>query len=92
MTGMSADESARLVDNIQKIDTRTATLALMDYAEQAGKLGIYTKYGVQGMKQFVEMGDMIGKTLGEDIGGAKAIADLAKVNDILLRCDAEDRQ
>ena len=83
VTGMSADESARLVDNIQKIDTRTATLALMDYAEQAGKLGIYTKYGVQGMKQFVEMGDMIGKTLGEDIGGAKAIADLAKVNDIL---------
>jgi hypothetical protein len=55
----------------------------MAFAEQAGKLGIYAKNGLEGMKQFVEMGDRISKTLGEDIGGAQAIADLAKVNDIM---------
>ena len=83
VTQMSNEEVERLVRNIQDLDTRTSTENLMAFAEQAGKLGIYTKNGLEGMKQFVEMGDRISKTLGEDIGGAQAIADLAKVNDIM---------
>ena len=80
VTQMSNEEVERLVRNIQDLDTRTSTENLMAFAEQAGKLGIYTKNGLEGMKQFVEMGDRISKTLGEDIGGAEAIANLAKVN------------
>lgn len=83
VTQMSNEEVERLVRSIQDLDTRTSTENLMAFAEQAGKLGIYTKNGLEGMKQFVEMGDRISKTLGEDIGGAQAIADLAKVNDIM---------
>ena len=83
VTQMSNEEVERLVRNIQSLDTRTSTENLMAFAEQAGKLGIYAKNGLEGMKQFVEMGDRISKTLGEDIGGAQAIADLAKVNDIM---------
>ena len=83
VTNMSSNEVARLTKSLQELDTRTATEKLMEYAEQAGKLGVYTENGLEGMKQFVEMGDRIGRTLGEDIGGAQAIADLAKVNDIM---------
>ena len=83
VTQMSNEEVERLVRNIQDLDTRTSTENLMAFAEQAGKLGIYTENGLEGMKQFVEMGDRISKTLGEDIGGAEAIANLAKVNDIM---------
>ena len=83
VTNMSNKEVSQLVNNLQELDTRTSTKDLMAYAEQAGKLGIYDKYGLAGMQGFVEMGEKIGRTLGEDIGGAKAIADLAKLNDIL---------
>lgn len=83
VTNMSNKEISQLVNNLQELDTRTSAKDLMAYAEQAGKLGIYDKYGLAGMQGFVEMGEKIGRTLGEDIGGAKAIADLAKLNDIL---------
>lgn len=83
VTNMTTGEVDRLTRSLQELDTRASTEKLMEFAEQAGKLGVYAERGAYGMKQFVEMGEMISRTLGEDIGGAKAIADLAKVNDIL---------
>lgn len=83
VTNMSLEGVKMLVDNLQSIDSRTSTAELMQFAEQAGKLGIYSQQGAQGMQQFVEMGERISKTLGEDIGGAEAIASLAKINSIL---------
>ena len=83
VTGMADEEIESLVDNLQRLDTRTKTDSLMAIAEQAGKLGIYSRYGLEGMQGFVEMGERIYATLGEDIGGEEAIADLAKLNDIL---------
>lgn len=83
VTNMTDKEVRKLVRSLQSLDTRTTTEDLMAFAEQAGKLGIYNKYGLDGMQQFVEIGERINATLGEDIGGAKAIADLAKLNNIL---------
>lgn len=83
VTNMTDKEVRKLVRSLQSLDTRTKTEDLMAFAEQAGKLGIYNKYGLDGMQQFVEIGERINATLGEDIGGAKAIADLAKLNNIL---------
>lgn len=83
VTNMTNSEIRHLVDNLQELDTRTSTTDLMQFAEQAGKLGVYSEQGAAGMQQFVEMAERINSTLGEDIGGAQAVADLAKVNDIL---------
>lgn len=83
VTNMTDKEVRKLVRSLQSLDTRTKTEDLMAFAEQAGKLGIYNEYGLDGMQQFVEIGERINATLGEDIGGAKAIADLAKLNNIL---------
>ena len=83
VTNMTTEEVRRLSKSLQDLDTRTPTHDLMEFATQAGKLGIYTEHGLEGMKGFVEMGERINATLGEDIGGAEAIAGLAKVNDVL---------
>lgn len=83
VTNMANDEIITLTQNLQALDTRTTTTELMQFAEQAGKLGIYTEHGVKGMQEFVQMAERINATLGEDIGGAEAVASLAKVADIM---------
>lgn len=83
VTGATANEVNRLVDELQAIDSRTSTEKLMEFAEQAGKLGIYTTQGVEGMRQFAEQAERINATLGEEAGGAQAVADLVKLNNIL---------
>lgn len=86
VTGMTASEVENLTKSIYKLDTREANDKLMELAEQAGKLGINTREGVRGMTAFVEVGQKITNTLG-DIGGAEAITELLKVNDVVRKSD-----
>ena len=83
VTGIATEEMHKLTGAIQNIDTRTGTEQLMKMAEQAGKLGIYTREGARGLEEFVKVADKITMTLGEDIGGPEAVGDLVKLNDLI---------
>ena len=82
VTGLTNLEIERMTKDLQAIDTRTANQQLMEMAEQAGKLGIATRQGADGIVEFVKAGQEIVNTLG-DIGGAEAITELLKVNDVV---------
>ena len=79
-TGLSADSVAKLSDQINAIDTRTAQKELHDLAYEAGKLGISAEEDVLA---FVRAGNQLLVALGEDLGGAEAVRELMKVNAIL---------
>lgn len=79
-TGMTAEEISDLSKQIDKIDTRTAQVELHNLAYEAGKLGIT---GVENVRQFVEGGNQLLVSLGEDLGGAEAVKNLMKINDVL---------
>lgn len=81
VTFLSTNEIKRLTNGLHQLDTRTSNQSLMEMAEQAGKLGIATKDGADGILEFVTAGQQIVNTLGE-IGGAEAITELLKVNDV----------
>lgn len=81
VTFLSTNEIKRLTNGLHQLDTRTSNQSLMEMAEQAGKLGIATKEGADGILEFVTAGQQIVNTLGE-IGGAEAITELLKVNDV----------
>lgn len=81
-TGLSADGVAELSYQINKIDTRTSVQALHELAYEAGKLGIGSE-GVEGVAGFVRAADKISVALGEELGGAEAIKELMKMNDVL---------
>lgn len=89
VTGMANVEVEKLSYNLASMDTRHGQLELMKMAEQAGKLGLYTKGGAQAIEEFVRASDMIASTLGEDIGGAEAVSELVKVNDLISRNSGE---
>ena len=83
VTQMNAGAIAELTNKLQDLDTRHTTDQLMEMAEQAGKLGIYTRAGTDGIVGFVSAAEKITGTLGEDIGGAEAVANLVKVSDLI---------
>ena len=82
VTGLTNLEIERMTRDLQALDTRTANQQLMEMAEQAGKLGVATRQGADGIVEFVKAGQEIVNTLG-DIGGAEAITELLKVNDVV---------
>lgn len=79
-TGLSAESVAALSREIDKIDTRTSQQELHALAYEAGKLGISAKEDVLG---FVKAGNQLIAALGEDLGGAEAVRQLMKINDLL---------
>lgn len=81
-TGLSAKGVAELSGEISKIDTRTSVEELHKLAYEAGKLGIGSE-GVEGVAGFVRAADKISVALGEELGGAEAIKELMKMNDVL---------
>lgn len=81
-TGFSAKGVAELSGEISKIDTRTSVEELHKLAYEAGKLGIGSE-GVEGVAGFVRAADKISVALGEELGGAEAIKELMKMNDVL---------
>ena len=82
VTGLTNLEIERMTNELQALDTRTANQQLMEMAEQAGKLGVATREGADGIVSFVKAGQEIVNTLG-DIGGAEAITELLKVNGVV---------
>lgn len=79
-TGMTRQEVNELSTAIDGLDTRTAQKELNDLAFQAGKLGIT---GVQNVYEFVKAGNQLVVALGEDLGGAEAVKQLMKINEVL---------
>lgn len=82
ISGLTADEMERLTMSLRHLDTRVPLQQLLELAEQGAKLGIATKYGAEGLEQFVEAGQRITSTLS-DIGGAESITELLKINDLV---------
>lgn len=64
-TGLSKAEVEALNEALQKIDTRTPIEKLNALAADAGRLGITSQQAIQ---DFVEAGDIINVSLGEDLG------------------------
>lgn len=81
VTNLSNEEIKEMSHLLMGIDTRTANQQLFEMAEQAGKLGLATKSGAQGIVEFVRAGEQIVNTLG-DIGGAESITELLKINEV----------
>ena len=81
VTNLSNEEIKEMSHLLMGIDTRTANQQLFEMAEQAGKLGLATKEGAQGIVEFVRAGEQIVNTLG-DIGGAESITELLKINEV----------
>ena len=70
-TGMTTDEVRGLVDEINKIDTRTSTESLLEIAKVAGQLGV-AKEEVVGFTKSVDMAVV---ALGDEFaGGAEVVA------------------
>ena len=89
VTGMTNEEITKMTDSLQGLDTRVSSLQLMDLAEQAGKLGLAMRGGTDAIVQFAEVGQKIMSTIGEDVGGAEAISDLLKINDLVNKGSVE---
>ena len=89
VTNMTNEELRAMTDSLEQLDTRTTIADLMDLAEQAGKLGLAMKGGTQAIVEFATVGQKIISTIGEDIGGAEAIADLLKINDLVNKDTAD---
>ena len=83
VTGLTNDQIERLTNSLQDLDTRNTTTQLLELAEAGGKLGLATRGGADALVQFASTAQQVTSTLGEDIGGAEAVADLLKVNDLL---------
>lgn len=77
-TGMTVEEVKDLNNEIKKIDTRTARIALNDFASDAGRLGIQ---GKKGTLEFAEGANILNVALGEDLGegAVKSIGKLAQM-------------
>ena len=83
VAGLTNDQMERLTNSLQDLDTRNTTTQLLELAEAGGKLGLATRGGADALVQFASTAQQVTSTLGEDIGGAEAVADLLKVNDLL---------
>jgi TP901 family phage tail tape measure protein len=77
-TGMTRDEVVDLNNEFKKMDTRTAREELNNLARDAGKLGLTSKKDIL---DFVEAGNQINVSLGEDLGEG-AIKNIGKLTDV----------
>lgn len=77
-TGMTRDQVLDLNDTFKQMDTRTAREELNNLARDAGKLGLS---GKKDILDFVEAGNQINVSLGEDLGEG-AIKNIGKMTDV----------
>ena len=81
VSGMTMEEVNKLSTELAKIDTRTSVEGLAQLAYQGAKLGM-SKYGVEGMTQFVKAADKINVALGEELG-EEALPALSKMVEVM---------
>lgn len=81
VSGMTMEEVNKLSTELAKIDTRTSVDGLAQLAYQGAKLGM-SKYGVEGMTQFVKAADKINVALGEELGD-EALPALSKMVEVM---------
>ena len=81
VSGMTMDQVKQLSTELAKIDTRTSVDGLAQLAYQGAKLGM-SKYGVEGMTQFVKAADKINVALGEELG-EEALPALSKMVEVM---------
>lgn len=81
ISGMTMDQVKQLSTELAKIDTRTSVDGLAQLAYQGAKLGM-SKYGVEGMTQFVKAADKINVALGEELG-EEALPALSKMVEVM---------
>ncbi|MDY4565626.1 MAG: hypothetical protein SPD86_00870, partial [Prevotella sp.] len=81
VSGMTMKEVNKLSTELAKIDTRTSVDGLAQLAYQGAKLGM-SKYGVEGMTQFVKAADKINVALGEELG-EEALPALSKMVEVM---------
>lgn len=79
-TGLTSEEVAELSREIDSLDTRATQQELHDLAYEAGKLGISAEEDVL---SFVKAGNQVITALGDELGGADAVRNLMKINDLL---------
>ncbi len=76
-TGMARKEVRELYSEFNKLNTRTSKSVLLEYAEEAGRLGKQSKADVL---EFVDVANKIGTALGDDLGNApEAIREVGKL-------------
>lgn len=79
-TGMARKEVRQLYSEFNSLNTRTSKSVLLEYAEEAGRLGKRSKADVL---EFVEVANKIGTALGDDLGDApEAIREVGKLVNI----------
>ena len=81
ISGMAMEDVNKLSTELAKIDTRTSVDGLAQLAYQGAKLGM-SKYGVEGMTQFVKAADKINVALGEELG-EEALPALSKMVEVM---------
>lgn len=81
VSGMTMEEVNKLSTELAKIDTRTSVEGLAQLAYQGAKLGM-SKYGVEGMTQFVKAADKINVAIGEEMG-EEALPALSKMVEVM---------
>lgn len=81
VSGLTMEEVNKLSVELAKIDTRTSVDGLAQLAYQGAKLGM-SKYGVEGMTQFVKAADKINVALGEELG-EEALPALSKMVEVM---------
>lgn len=81
VSGLTMDQVKQLSTELAKIDTRTSVDGLAQLAYQGAKLGM-SKYGVEGMAQFVKAADKINVALGEELG-EEALPALSKMVEVM---------
>lgn len=81
VSGLTMEEVNKLSTELAKIDTRTSVDGLAQLAYQGAKLGM-SKYGVEGMTQFVKAADKINVALGEELG-EEALPSLSKMVEVM---------
>ena len=81
VSGLTMEQVKQLSTELAKIDTRTSVEGLAQLAYQGAKLGM-SKYGVEGMTQFVKAADKINVALGEELG-EEALPALSKMVEVM---------
>lgn len=81
ISGMAMEDVNKLSTELAKIDTRTSVDGLAQLAYQGAKLGM-SKYGVEGMTQFVKAADKINVAIGEEMGD-EALPALSKMVEVM---------
>ena len=81
VSGLAQEDINALSKELAKIDTRTSVDGLAQLAFQGAKLGM-SKYGVEGMAQFVRAADQINVAIGEEMG-EEALPALSKMVEVM---------